>query len=221
VGDRRPARPVRHWRGWRRGTSHIDLVGPSRARSRGRCSPGARHQRHAGLGAGHHPAKFRDSTEFVRRLPQAKGKIVLLSLGVAYLSRIETGSASATRLARAWTARSGDGGRAGEDNSETARGCIAGRDARWAGHGDPWPRLEEAGVAGMLTCARSSAGSAVRGRLLGGWRWSRAWRPGERRSMRGAGKPQRLRPSAAAPPGSGDGGRESFETITRRRPPSR
>ena len=68
------------WRGWRRGTSHIDLVQPrvrSLAGTMLAWSPGTRGR------AVTAPAivlpKFRDSTEFVKWLPQAKGKVVLLS----------------------------------------------------------------------------------------------------------------------------------------------
>ena len=68
------------WRGWRRGTSHIDLVAPRVRSLEGTMlawSPGTKGQ----------PVtaeaivlpKFRDSVEFVKWLPQAKGKIVLLS----------------------------------------------------------------------------------------------------------------------------------------------
>ncbi|MEO8624262.1 MAG: hypothetical protein ABI625_24490, partial [bacterium] len=68
------------WRGWRRGTSHIDLEAPrvrSLAGTMLAWSPGTNGK----------PVKaeaivlpkFADSTEFVKWLPQAKGKIVLLS----------------------------------------------------------------------------------------------------------------------------------------------
>ena len=68
------------WRGWRRGVSHIDLVEPrvrSLAGTMLAWSPGTNGK----------PVKaeaivlpkFKDSTEFVKWLPKAKGKIVLLS----------------------------------------------------------------------------------------------------------------------------------------------
>lgn len=68
------------WRGWRRGVSHIDLVEPrvrSLAGTMLAWSPGTKGK----------PVKaeaiilpkFEDSTEFVKWLPKAKGKIVLLS----------------------------------------------------------------------------------------------------------------------------------------------
>jgi carboxypeptidase Q len=68
------------WRGWRRGYSHIDLVSPRVRSLEGTMlawSPGTKGK----------PMtaevivlpKFKDSTEFVKWLPQAKGKLVLLS----------------------------------------------------------------------------------------------------------------------------------------------
>src|SRR3954464_14568188 len=68
------------WRGWRRGVSHIDLVAPRTRSLEGTMlawSPGTKGK------AVTAPVvilpKFNDSTEFVKWLPQAKGKIVLLS----------------------------------------------------------------------------------------------------------------------------------------------
>src|SRR3954469_12633551 len=68
------------WRGWRRGTSHIDLVQPrvrSLAGTMLAWSPGT-NGKPVTAEAILLP-KFSDSTEFVKWLPQAKGKIVLLS----------------------------------------------------------------------------------------------------------------------------------------------
>ena len=68
------------WRGWRRGLSHIDLVGP-----RVRSLEGTMLAWSPGTGGKKITAEavvlpsFRDSTEFVKWLPNAKGKIVLLS----------------------------------------------------------------------------------------------------------------------------------------------
>ncbi len=71
------------WRGWVRGPSHIDLVAPRNRTLQGQMvgySPGT----------GGEPVTletvilpvFHDSTEFVRWLPQAKGKLVLISAGL-------------------------------------------------------------------------------------------------------------------------------------------
>jgi hypothetical protein len=68
------------WRGWRRGTSHIDLISPRVRTLDGTMlawSPGTNGK----------PVnaevivlpRFNDSTEFVKWLPQAKGKIVMVS----------------------------------------------------------------------------------------------------------------------------------------------
>jgi hypothetical protein len=71
--------PYGTWRGWRRGASHIDLVQPRVRSLEGMMlawSPGT--TRPVTAEAIVLP-KFADSTEFVRWLPQARGKIVLLS----------------------------------------------------------------------------------------------------------------------------------------------
>jgi carboxypeptidase Q len=68
------------WRGWRRGYSHIDLVSPRTRSLEGTMlawSPGTK-GRPVTAEAIILP-KFKDSTEFVKWLPQAKGKLVLLS----------------------------------------------------------------------------------------------------------------------------------------------
>ncbi len=68
------------WRGWRRGTSHVDLISP-RVRTLEAMmlgfSPGTNGK---SLVAGTVILpRFQDSTEFVRWLPQARGKLVLIS----------------------------------------------------------------------------------------------------------------------------------------------
>jgi carboxypeptidase Q len=68
------------WRGWRRGTSHVDLLSP-RVRTLEATMVGY------SPGTGGEPLvagtivlpKFNDSTEFVRWLPKARGKLVLVS----------------------------------------------------------------------------------------------------------------------------------------------
>jgi hypothetical protein len=68
------------WRGWRRGTSHIDLMQPrvrSLAGTMLAWSPGT-NGRPVTAEAIVLP-KFKDSTEFVKWLPNARGKIVLVS----------------------------------------------------------------------------------------------------------------------------------------------
>ena len=68
------------WRGWRRGVSHIDLVAPRVRSLEGTMlswSPGTKGKPVTAQAIV--LPKFRDSTEFVKWLPQARGKIVLLS----------------------------------------------------------------------------------------------------------------------------------------------
>src|SRR5207249_5588932 len=68
------------WRGWTRGPSHIDLVAPRPRTLQGQMvgySPGT-----GGKDAVLEPIilpRFKDSTEFVSWLPQARGKLVLIS----------------------------------------------------------------------------------------------------------------------------------------------
>jgi len=68
------------WRGWRRGASHIDLVEP-----RVRSLEGTMVGYSPGTGAKDVTApvlvlpRFKDSAEFVQWLPQAQGKLVLVS----------------------------------------------------------------------------------------------------------------------------------------------
>ena len=77
-----PAKNERYgtWRGWRRGHSHIDLVSPRTRTLEATMvgySPGT-NGRNVTAGTIILP-RFADSTEFVRWLPQARGKLVLIS----------------------------------------------------------------------------------------------------------------------------------------------
>jgi len=68
------------WRGWRRGISHIDLMSPRVRSLEGTMlgwSPGTKGT--AVTAQAIILPKFRDSTEFVKWLPRARGKLVLLS----------------------------------------------------------------------------------------------------------------------------------------------
>lgn len=72
--------PYGTWRGWRRGTSHIDLVSPRVRSLEGTMlawSPGTKGK--AVRAEAVALPLFRDSLEFVRWLPTVKGKIVLVS----------------------------------------------------------------------------------------------------------------------------------------------
>ena len=68
------------WRGWRRGYSHIDLISPRSRTLEGQMlgySPGTNKKDMDAVAI--ILPRFADSTEFVKWLPQAKGKLVLVS----------------------------------------------------------------------------------------------------------------------------------------------
>ena len=147
------AEPYGTWRGWRRGTSHIDLVQPRVRTLEGLMlawSPGTR-GRPVTAEAIVLP-KFADSTEFVKWLPQARGKIVLLSPAWPTCRPSEDWVRFSTPAARAamdtavglmqrdWAVD--------RDSTKLYRGTgytVA------LGTGTLGVRLEQAGVAGMIS----------------------------------------------------------------------
>ncbi|HEY6218848.1 MAG TPA: M28 family peptidase, partial [Gemmatimonadaceae bacterium] len=155
------------WRGWRRGYSHIDLIKPRVRSLEGTMlawSPGTK-----GV-----PVtapviilpKFKDSTEFVKWLPQARGKIVLLSPALPTCRPAEDwarwGTAetvaredsAVTRVLNEWavmgdTITNADGQRVFRaDSSKLYRGTGY---SLALGTGTLGLRLEKAGVAGMIS----------------------------------------------------------------------
>jgi len=155
------------WRGWRRGYSHIDLMKPRVRSLEGMMlawSPGTK-----GV-----PVtapviilpRFKDSTEFVKWLPQARGKIVLLSPALptcrpaedwARWGTAETAAredSTVTRILNDWavmgdTITNADGQKAFRaDSSKLYRGTGY---SLALGTGTLGLRLEKAGVAGMIT----------------------------------------------------------------------
>ncbi|HET7563850.1 MAG TPA: M20/M25/M40 family metallo-hydrolase [Gemmatimonadaceae bacterium] len=136
------------WRGWRRGYSHIDLVAP-RVRSL------------EGTMLGYSPGtgkkdltrttiilpQFTDSTEFVKWLPNAKDKFILVSAPMPTCRPTEDWDTNATPDSRA--------------RMDSARAALrrewGGRNVRGTGYsnalgtGELGLRLEEAGVAGIIT----------------------------------------------------------------------
>lgn len=145
-----PARNEQYgtWRGWRRGYSHIDLIAP-RVRSL------------EGTMLGYSPGtnkkdltattvilpRFADSTEFVRWLPSAKGKFVLVSA-----------PHSTCRPREDWETNATPASLARMDSLRTAvQREWGGRDVRGTGYslalgtGELGLRLEQAGVAGIIT----------------------------------------------------------------------
>ena len=146
------------WRGWRRGYSHIDLVSP-RVRSL------------EGMMLGYSPGtgkrdltattlilpRFADSTEFVKWLPNAKGKFVLVSAPLPTCRPREDWSENATpeskermdslraQIGREW-------------NSRNIRGTGYNLSL---GTGDLGIRMEKAGIAGMITSRPKDAWGTI------------------------------------------------------------
>jgi carboxypeptidase Q len=199
------------WRGWERGVSHIDLVEPRVRSLEGMMlawSPGTNGK----------PVKaevivlpkFADSTEFVKWLPQAKGKIVLLSpawptcrpsedwnrFGTpASIARMDTLIA---QMQKDWSVMTDANGH--PDSTKLYRGTGY---SLALGTGTLGMRLEKAGVAGMISSRNKLAGftnpfaPAGGGGGFGG-RGNQTPGPA---SARGGGPP------AGTPPVGGGGGR--------------
>ena len=136
------------WRGWRRGHSHIDLVAPRVRTLEGTMlawSPGTKSK---DLTAGTIVLpRFADSTEFVRWLPQAKGKLVLVSAPQPTCRPTESWIANATPASKARL----DSARA-ELQREWGGTNVRGTGYSNAlGTGSLGVRLEQGGVAGVIT----------------------------------------------------------------------
>jgi hypothetical protein len=142
------------WRGWRRGYSHVDLVSP-RVRTLDATmvgfSPGTN-----GQDVTAEPIvlpMFRDSNDFVRWLPQARGKLVLVSAPMPTCRPTEDWQQNATPASRA--------------RMDSLRSAVqdewANPDVRGTGYslalggGQLGMRLEKAGVAGLLTSRPKNA----------------------------------------------------------------
>ncbi|HEU4995858.1 MAG TPA: M20/M25/M40 family metallo-hydrolase [Gemmatimonadaceae bacterium] len=204
------------WRGWRRGASHIDLVSPRMRSLEGSMlawSPGT-NARVVTAEAIVLP-KFADSTEFVRWLPQARGKIVLVSPGWPTCRPSEDWIRWATPESKArmdtavalmqrdWAVTQTADGK--PDSARLYRGTghtLA------LGTGTLGLRLEKAGVVGMISSRPkftfsnplgAGAGQGGRGGGFGG-----AEAPGAR-SMRGGG------PAASKTRPAGPGGGFGFD----------
>lgn len=160
------------WRGWRRGLSHVDLVGPRVRSLEGTMlawSPGTKGK--AVTAEAIVLPKFKDSTEFVKWLPQAKGKIVLLSPSWPTCRPSEDWYRFATPASKArmdslvssmqldWATE--------RDSTRLYRGT--GR-SMGLGTGTLGLRLEQAGVAGMITSRNKLSGFGTGGGFPGGGR---------------------------------------------------
>jgi len=146
------------WRGWRRGYSHVDLLQP-RVRSL------------EGLMLGYSPGtgrkdvdaatiilpRFSDSTEFVRWLPTAKGKFVLVSA-----------PQPTCRPSDDWEQNGTVGDKTAMDSLRArVRREWGGRDVRGTGYslalgtGELGLRLEQAGVAGIVSSRPKDAWGTI------------------------------------------------------------
>ncbi len=138
------------WRGWRRGYSHIDLIEP-----RVRSLEGQMVGYSPGTGGKDLTAetivlpRFADSTEFVKWLPQAKGKLVLAAAPMPTCRPPEDWATNATpesqlRMDSLAVAIRGEwaGGRGGVRGTGYSLAL---------GGGTLGVRLEEAGAAGLVT----------------------------------------------------------------------
>jgi len=146
------------WRGWRRGYSHIDLVYP-----RVRSLEGTMLGYSPGTGKKDRTAetvilpRFADSTEFVRWLPSAKGKFVLLGAPLPTCRPSEDWEKNATAESK--------------EKMDSARALIrrewTGRNIRGTGYnlalgtGDLGIRMEKAGIAGMITSRPKDAWGTI------------------------------------------------------------
>lgn len=223
------------WRGWRRGTSHIDLMQPRVRSLEGQMlawSPGTPGGRPVTAEAIILP-RFADSTEFVKWLPQARGKIVLLSPAwptcrpsedwfrwgtPASIARMDS---MITAMNREWSVVTGP------DNQPDPTKMYRGTGYTLSlGTGTLGTRLEKAGVVGMLT-SRTKLGGFAAGRGGGGrggppgagGRGGRGGGAPAGNSARGGGPAQSVAEANAARLAGGPGGTggwgvvEVFETY--------
>jgi hypothetical protein len=146
------------WRGWRRGYSHIDLVYP-----RVRSLEGTMLGYSPGTGKKDLTAttvilpRFTDSTEFVKWLPSARGKFVLVAAPLPTCRPTDDWAQNATaeskakmdsaiaRIRREWTGRN-----------------IRGTGYNLSlGTGDLGLRMEKVGIAGMITSRAKNAWGTI------------------------------------------------------------
>lgn len=147
------------WRGWIRGHSHIDLVAP-------------RNRTLSGQMVGYSPGtggkdvdletivlpRFQDSTEFVKWLPQAKGKLVMISAALPTCRPQDDWAANATPESKAHmdsvmvaVQRDWASVRAGPNQDGAGAGVRGTGYSAALGGGELGVRLEEAGAAGIIS----------------------------------------------------------------------
>jgi carboxypeptidase Q len=146
------------WRGWRRGHSHIDLIAPRMRSLEGTMlawSPGTK-SKDITANTVVLP-RFADSTEFVKWLPQAKGKFVLVSAPQPTCRPSDNWTQHATPASKARM----DSARA-EVNREWGGSSVRGTGYSNAlGTGSLGMRLEEGGVAGVITSRPKNAWGTI------------------------------------------------------------
>ncbi|MGK2963746.1 MAG: peptidase M28, partial [Gemmatimonadaceae bacterium] len=151
--------PTGTWRGWRRGHSHIDLVSP-----RARSLEGMMLAYSPGTGSRDVTSStvilptFFDSTEFVRWLPQAKGKLVLVSAPMPTCRATQDYVQHATDASRRALAQ-----RLDSINREWGTTDVRGTGYGVAlGTGALGLRLERGGASGVITSRPTDAWGTVR-----------------------------------------------------------
>jgi len=147
------------WRGWVRGHSHIDLVSPRSRTLEGQMvgySPGTG-GKDVTLETVILP-RFRDSTEFVRWLPQARGKLVMISAALPTCRPQDDWAANATPESKAHMdsvmvaiQRDWASVRAGPDVDGAGAGVRGTGYSAALGGGELGLRLEAAGAAGIIS----------------------------------------------------------------------
>lgn len=146
------------WRGWRRGHSHIELIAPRVRSLEGTMlgfSPGTK--RKDLTAATIILPRFPDSAAFVRWLPQAKGKLVLVAAPQPTCRPVENWEKHATPESKARM----------DSLRAQLRREWAGPDVRGTGYslalgtGELGLRLEAAGVAGILTSRPKDAWGTI------------------------------------------------------------
>lgn len=191
------------WRGWRRGYSHIDLIAPRTRTLEGQMlgySPGTG-KKDVDAVAVILP-RFKDSTEFVKWLPQAKGKLVMVSAALPTCRPQDDWAANATPESKARM----------DSLMVATQREWSGRNVRGTGYslalggGELAVRLEQGGVAGVISSRPKLA-----------WRLAPATPPGGNAAApaNGAGRPAG---GFGGAPNTGWGTMEIFETYTTKVP---
>ncbi len=146
------------WRGWRRGHSHIDLVSPRVRTLEGTMlawSPGTKKK--ALTASTLILPRFADSTEFVRWLPQAKGKLVLVSAPQPTCRPTDSWAANATPASKARM----DSLRADVQREWGGANVRGTGYSNALGTGSLGLRLEQGGVAGVITSRPKNAWGTI------------------------------------------------------------